>query len=355
MLDFSPLLAIAKRDHPIGIYFVDQLPRVFALPFSPNTQAIFVGEVCSRADLFRLLVERYGENTELSVLGADNNLYQSTLATLDARMEAVLFPALPNGESLEHLVNIIANLRDPEQGCPWDKEQNYGSLKRHLIEECYEVLDAIDTLNSQKINEELGDLLMLITMLAQIGHENRAFTIYRAIEGISEKMIRRHPHIFSDTKVDSVEEVLGNWQKIKAEERKTNGERDKGILDGLPRSVPALSQALELQTRAAKVGFDWPTVDGVLDKMMEELDEIRNATSEEEYAAEIGDLLFVLVNFARWHHVEPEEALHSTNKKFRDRFGYIENQLRIKNLAFSDVDLAQMDTWWNEAKKLTHQ
>lgn len=227
-----------------------------------------------------------------------------------------------------------------------------------MLEETYEVIDAIDSGKTEKIEEELGDLLMLVTMMAQVATDVGAFTIHTVIDGISKKMIRRHPHIFGDTTVGNVDEVLTNWQKIKEQERKANGDQEKGVLDGLPRSLPALAQGLELQSRAAKVGFDWPTIDGVLSKIAEEIQEMQSAVDNDELEAELGDLLFVLVNFARWNKIDPENALNRTNQKFRARFKYIETKLRNQNLSVTDVDLEVMDALWNEAKatiNLPHQ
>ena len=325
----------------------------FSLPWAPDKAALLIFGSSSISDrLYQNIIEQYGSSYEVNYQAESEEIFHCQMRALPKTAKALLIPPANNLHSLESFTEIIAHLRDPETGCPWDKEQTYESLKKHVQEEAYEVMDAITSGYPIAINEELGDLLLLITMLSQIGKEKKEFNIYTVFQSIAEKMIRRHPHIFGDAKVDSVGDVLTNWQKIKAEEKKAKGDHEKGILDGLPRSVPALAQALELQSRAAKVGFDWPTIDGVLDKIVEELAEINNARDLKEKKGELGDLLFVLVNFARWNQIDPEDALHFTNQKFRDRFSYIERQLRQNGQKFEDVDLDQMDKWWNEAKAL---
>ena len=327
--------------------------EAFSLPWAPDKATlVLLGNSALSPKLFLIMTDHYGSTFEVKYQDESGKIAPCQLSKLPTFVHALLIPPANNIRSLESFTDIIGHLRDPETGCPWDKEQTYESLKKHVQEEAYEVMDAINSGNSKAINEELGDLFLLIAMLAQIGQEKNEFSIYTIFQSIAEKMIRRHPHIFADTKVDGVGDVLFNWQKIKAEEKKAKGDHEKGILDGLPRSVPALAQALELQSRAAKVGFDWPTIDGVLDKIVEELAEINNAQDQREKQGELGDLLFVLVNFARWNNIDPEDALHFTNQKFRDRFSYIERQLRLNGQKFEDVDLVQMDKWWNEAKQV---
>ncbi len=234
-------------------------------------------------------------------------------------------------------------------GCPWDREQTHETLRKHLLEESYETIAAIDSGDFNSMREEFGDLLLQIVLQAQIANEEGQFNINQVIQGIYSKIIRRHPHVFGDLKLEGVQGVLANWEKLKEQERgkKNDG---KGLLDGVPVALPALGQAQEYQDRAARVGFDWPEIEGVLDKVKEEIEEIKNAESDFELASEIGDLFFALVNVARWKNVDAESALRGTNRKFKQRFGYIEQQTGKEGRNLSDLTLEEMDMLWNRAK-----
>ena len=234
---------------------------------------------------------------------------------------SVYVPALGEGTSFELFAEIVAHLRAPN-GCPWDREQTHESLRKHLLEESYEAISAIDSGNFTDMQEEFGDLLLQVVLQSQIANEEGQFNVHQAIHGIYTKLVRRHPHVFGDLKVEDVEGVLANWEKLKEKERSEKKE-EKGLLDGVPLALPALSQAQEYQDRAARVGFDWPAIDGVLDKVREEIEEIKNAETDFELASEIGDLFFALVNVARWKHVDAESALRGTNQKFKKRFDYV--------------------------------
>ena len=266
-------------------------------------------------------------------------------------LTSLFVPPLGEGTSFESFQEIVAHLRAPD-GCPWDKEQTHETLRKHLLEESYEAIAAIDSGNFDSMREEFGDLLLQIMLNSQIASEEGEFTANDVVKGIYDKIIRRHPHVFGDVKVDGVDGVLQNWEKLKQKERKDKKE-EKGMLDGVPLSLPALSQAQEYQDRAARVGFDWPEIDGVLDKVREEIEEIKRAETDFELADEIGDLFFVLVNLARWKKVDAESALRGTNVKFKKRFGYIETNARKQGRNLSDMKLEEMDLLWNEAKKLT--
>jgi tetrapyrrole methylase family protein/MazG family protein len=257
-------------------------------------------------------------------------------------------PSLGDGTSFESFAEIIAHLRAPN-GCPWDREQTHETLRKHLLEESYETIAAIDSGDFNSMREEFGDLLLQIVLQAQIANEEGQFNIYQVILGIHSKIIRRHPHVFGDLKLEGVEGVLANWEKLKEQERgkKKDG---KGLLDGVPVALPALGQAQEYQDRAARVGFDWPEIEGVLDKVKEEIEEIKNAETDFELASEIGDLFFALVNVARWKNVDAESALRGTNRKFKQRFGYIEQETRKEGRNLSDLTLEEMDVLWNRAK-----
>jgi tetrapyrrole methylase family protein/MazG family protein len=263
---------------------------------------------------------------------------------------AILIPQLPEGSSFEQFQEIVAHLRAPD-GCPWDREQTHLTLRKHLIEESYEALDAMDSGDAEKMREEFGDLLLQIVLNAQIAFESREFTMTEVIHGIHDKIVRRHPHVFGDVEVSGVGNVLQNWEKIKAEERESKGQAEKSLLDGLPTSLPSLVQAQEMQNRAARVGFDWPEIDGVLEKIKEEIDEIRNAASEDEFASEIGDLFFALVNLARWKGIDAESTLRETNRKFKKRFTYIEDGARAMRKQLSDLSLEEMESLWQSAKR----
>ncbi len=235
---------------------------------------------------------------------------------------SLYLPALGDGTSFEAFAEIVAHLRAPN-GCPWDREQTHESLRKHLLEESYEAISAIDSGNFTDMREEFGDLLLQIVLQSQIANEENQFNVNQVIQGIYSKILRRHPHVFGDLKLEGVQGVLANWEKLKEKERSEKKE-ERGLLDGVPIAIPALEQAQEYQDRAARVGFDWPEIEGVLDKIAEEIDEVKRAADEKELAAEIGDLLFALVNLARWKKIDSESALRETNMKFKKRFAYIE-------------------------------
>lgn len=258
-------------------------------------------------------------------------------------------PALGEGTSFEAFVEIVAHLRAPD-GCPWDKEQTHASLRKHLLEESYEAIAAIDSGSFEAMREEFGDLILQAVLQAQIANDEGQFNINQVLHGIHSKIVRRHPHVFGDLKLDGVDGVLANWEKLKEQERGKQKE-DKGILDGVPLALPALSQAQEYQDRAARVGFDWPEVDGVLDKIKEEIEEIKNAETDFELASEIGDLLFAIVNLARWKKVDAESVLRGTNTKFKRRFAYVEQGAKKQGRNLSDLTLDEMESLWQEAKR----
>jgi len=258
-------------------------------------------------------------------------------------------PALGEGTSFESFAEIVAHLRAPD-GCPWDKEQTHESLRKHLLEESYEAIAAIDSGDFNSMREEFGDLLLQVVLQSQIANDENQFNVNQVIHGIHSKIVRRHPHVFGDLKLDGVDGVLANWEKLKEKER---GKRKdgKGLLDGVPLALPALSQAQEYQDRAARVGFDWPEVEGVLDKIKEEIEEIKNAETDFELASEIGDLLFAMVNLARWKKVDAESVLRGTNAKFKKRFAYVERGAKKQGRNLSELSLEEMESLWNAGKK----
>ena len=253
------------------------------------------------------------------------------------------------GTRFVSLLTLMARLRG-EGGCPWDREQTHETLRKHLLEESYEAISAIDSGNFTDMREEFGDLLLQVVLQSQIANEEEQFNINQVIQGIHAKLVRRHPHVFGDVKLDGVDGVLANWEKLKEKERGEKKE-EKGLLDGVPKALPALSQAQEYQDRAGRVGFDWADIDGVLDKVKEEIEEVKIAETNFELASEIGDLLFALVNVARWKHVDAESALRGTNMKFKKRFAYVELGAKKQDRNLSALSLEEMDSLWQEAKK----
>ncbi len=252
------------------------------------------------------------------------------------------------GDAFEKLVDIMAALR-AEKGCPWDKEQTRESLKPFLVEETYEVLEALDEGDPGKIKEELGDLLFQIVFHCQIAKERGEFDVYDVIAKISKKMRGRHPHVFGEARYETAEEVLKQWEERKKEE----GKGRESILEGIPRELPSLLRAHRIQARAARVGFDWTQVEDVLKKLDEELGEFREALQKKEQKSiedELGDLFFVLVNISRFVGVNPDDALRKTISKFISRFRYIEMKAADSGRRLSEMTLEEMDELWDEAK-----
>ncbi len=256
--------------------------------------------------------------------------------------------------SFGRLQEIVQILRSPE-GCPWDREQTHLSLRKNAIEELYEVLETIDDDDPQAMCEELGDLLLQVMLHAQIEDEAGTFNVYDVIQGLNEKLIRRHPHVFADANAGNAEEALVKWQEMKDAEKQAKGIEpvSQSILAGVPRDLPGLMKAYKIQKKAAAVGFDWESTEEVFHKMEEEFAELKEAIQslgKEEQKNELGDVLFSAVNLARFLKLDPEEALASTNRKFFQRFAYIEEKLRLKGRTFDQTSLIEMEEWWNEAK-----
>lgn len=260
-------------------------------------------------------------------------------------------PALGEGTSFESFAEIVAHLRAPD-GCPWDKEQTHESLRKHLLEESYEAISAIDSGDFLDMREEFGDLLLQIVLHSQIANEEGQFNVNQVVQGIHSKIVRRHPHVFGEVELEGVDGVLANWEKLKETERKNNGKSENGLLHGVPLALPALTQAYEYQDRVARVGFDWPEIEGVLDKITEEIEEVKQATNETELTSELGDLIFALVNLARWKKVDAESALRGTNMKFKKRFSYVEQGAKKQGRNLSSLSLDEMEAFWQEAKNL---
>jgi tetrapyrrole methylase family protein/MazG family protein len=244
------------------------------------------------------------------------------------------------------LVEIIARLRGPD-GCPWDRQQTHASLREFLLEECYEALEALDEGDADKLCQELGDLLLQIVLQAQIAWEAGEFELADVLTAINAKLIHRHPHVFGEAKVESAAEVAHNWEALKQAERGT----ETSILASVPHQMPALAYSQEIQRRVAEVGFDWPEIKGVVEKLAEEVREFQQAGTGEEKAQEYGDLLFTLVNIARRLGIDSEAALREANARFYRRFTYMEDLCRQRGLTFANLTFDQQNELWEEAKR----
>lgn len=253
------------------------------------------------------------------------------------------------------LHEIVGILRSPE-GCPWDREQTHESIRKNLIEETYEVLETIDEDDPEHMQEELGDLLLQVMLHSQMEEELGTFSVFDVIQGLNDKLIFRHPHVFGKTRAEDAEEALQNWEQMKAEEKRRKGQNpeESSVLDGIPKDLPALMKAYKLQKKASKVGFDWERIGDVFLKIEEELAELREAVEKgyapEEQIGELGDLLFAAANAARFLGADPEEALSRTNRKFVRRFRFIEEQLRAQGKTIQESSLEEMDAIWQQAK-----
>ena len=309
-------------------------------PLNPDIPALIMEPVDLRL-IRRVLLNQYPTDHPVKLVENVNGTVSARSLAL-ADLDAV--PSLPG--SFEHFQEIIAHLRAPE-GCPWDQKQTHTSLRPYLLEETYEVLDALDSGDVDALREELGDLLLQIVLHSQIAVDSGEFRMADIIAAISEKIIRRHPHVWGEIEVNDEQDVKINWDRLKQAEK--NGERTSR-LDGVSNSLPALSQAHSYQDRAARVNFDWDTIEPVIAKVREELDELLAAGTADERVHEAGDLLFAVVNLARWLDVDPEFALRGANARFYRRFHYIEQHAAEQGRALDQMSLAEMDALWDDAK-----
>ena len=250
-------------------------------------------------------------------------------------------------DSFQALVSIVERLRSPG-GCPWDREQTHASLKRNLLEECYEVLEAIDSADPAKLSEELGDILVQVVFHSQMASEAQEFQIEDVLTKVSQKLIRRHPHVFGDAVTSDAREVERNWEQLKQQE----GAR-KSPVEGIPKELPALTYAQLMQDRVSKVGFEWDDVSGVLDKVVEEVNELKNAPSDEERVKEMGDLFLTLVNLSRWLGIHAEDALRQANARFGSRYTAMETLATERGLDFPQIPLEEKEALWQEAKGIS--
>jgi tetrapyrrole methylase family protein/MazG family protein len=317
----------------------------------------------SGSDPVALIRRLYPADHPVGRFGSPEGLTVGELSADDLAAPIYLPPAAPElaVASPWAMPWISARLRLPD-GCPWDREQTHETLRNHLLEEAYEVYDALGGGATPALAEELGDLLLQVVLHAQLAAEEGVFDLTDVNAAIASKIVRRHPHVFGDAEVRTASDVNRQWERIKADERAdasadadpdadeaSPGER-KGALDGVSRILPALAASQEMQERAANIGYEWPSVDGVLDKVSEELRELGEAATATEKAEEYGDLLFVLVNVARWHGIEAEAALRAANDKFRRRFTSVERQAAERGVALRDLDFGALDALWDAAK-----
>jgi MazG family protein len=276
------------------------------------------------------------------------------------KIKSKRFSAPTVGPNFQKLVAVMSRLRSPT-GCPWDREQNHSTLRTYLIEEAYEVLDALDSTDDKKFAEELGDLLLQVLFHAQIAHEENRFNISDVIREIHDKMVRRHPHVFGKASAKTAADVLRNWEVIKREEQAksaaSEGQSSVSHLDGVPHSLPALLEALQLTRKAARIGFDWPNVDGIFAKLTEETHEMYDVLASRpvnpsRIEGELGDILFVVVNLARFLNIDPEIALKKTCAKFSRRFRTMERLAREQGSTLVKIPRPQMESLWDHAKLL---
>jgi len=348
-LQLHDAVDIAAMHHPP---INPDVPTILAQVYSPQVAS----------DVKLTLSNQYPEDHEVVLIhGA---------GTPDAELEAIPLHELDHSEQIDHLTSlyvppvtrqgsfeyfqeIIAHLRAPE-GCPWDRKQTHESLRPYLLEETYEVLETIDNDDPDALKKELGDLLLQIVLHTQIATEYGEFQMVDVIDHVASKMIRRHPHVWGDVKVNGAEQVHANWDQIKKQERAEQGQAETeaphSALDGVPRALPALAQASSYHERAARTGFDWDKIEDVWAKLHEELDELQRAETPEDRAGELGDILTVVVNLARWYKIDPETALRNSSSKFARRFRGVEQLAAAEGRNLKDMTLAEMDVLWNQVK-----
>ena len=356
------LLRAAGVDPAAGVQVV-AVTRLAAIAFDPSLPLILLADPTGSAS--EVLPGRHARSGPRDVLAA---LYPAAhelvrlpdrgavrLGDLDdaALMSASwLVPALDpvaNVASPHGMAAISARLRAPD-GCPWDRRQTHLSLRPYLLEEAYETVDAIEHGSAADLAEELGDLLLQVILHAQFAAEEGAFDLTDVYRSIGAKIVRRHPHVFGDVSVDGVEQVLTNWETIKADERAEQGKAHQGAFGGVARALPALPGSREIQERASALGWDWDAIEGVWEKVAEELDELRSATTDEERLHEMGDVLFALVNVARWMKLDPEEALRTANHRWVARYHLVEALAAERGVDLAALSLSEKDLLWNEVK-----
>lgn len=351
------------HDPTDGVHLLDGLSlELRELHFD---QPLLITQVYSQAiatEVKLTLLERLDPAFAVTVIRAagceDERMQTMPLEELDRidwidHLTSVWVPIAPPAQRppLEHLRYVVDRLRDPDGGCPWDLKQTPQTLRKYVLEEAYEVVEALDSEDPDAICEELGDLLLQVYLQSRIAQDHDDFDLDQVADGIARKLIYRHPHVFGDVPVADAEEVKANWEELKAREKAEKGVAGESVLSGVTMTLPALSLAEKIGKKVAAVGFDWPEQAGVLAKIKEEYDELLEACAENQPAAifhELGDVLFTLVNLARWHQLDPEDALRQTNQRFTRRFQAMERRLGGRSLR--ELSLAEWDQLWNQAK-----
>ena len=359
-LDLAAGLQVVAAEHLIGTPLEPSRPALIVpaavLRLDPAPSAALPGRDGHGDDPLAVLGRLYPADHPVGRFGAVAGLTIGELAA-DTLATPLYLPPLTPEQSVASpwaMPWISHRLRLPD-GCPWDREQTHESLRNHLLEEAYEVYDALGSGATPALAEELGDLLLQVVLHAQLAAEAGIFDMTDVNAAIASKIVRRHPHVFGDAEARTASDVNRQWERIKADERKDDTEDDpskpaKGALDGVSRILPALAASQEMQERAANIGYEWPNIEGVLDKVVEELAELRETVTLADRAEEYGDLLFVLVNVARWQGIEAEAALRAANDKFRRRFASVERQAAERGVALRDLSFAELDALWDTAK-----
>lgn len=356
----EPMLTAVSRDGLNGFQLFDALDLVayHYPPVNPDVP-LLLGQVYSRlvaSDLKLVLTAVYPEQHPVQLIHAagmpEQIVEEVPLYAIDRsdhinHMTSLLVPPLPDPGSLARLAETVAVLRSSE-GCPWDREQTPQSMRSGFLEEASEVLEALDTQDEELLREELGDMLYHLVMQTQMAAEEEIFRLPQVIAGIDAKLRHRHPHVWGELEVADSAEVVRNWEAIKQKEK---ADRSPSLVDNVPQTLPALARSQKIQDRVAQIGFDWPTIAGVYDKLLEEIGEVQAADTPAERQDELGDLLFVAVNLARWLDVDAESALRVATLKFSNRFRQVEQLAAERDIDLSTLDLARIDVLWEEVKQ----
>lgn len=358
-----PFILEKLKLKPIRLTLIEanSLDDVYSPPFNPDEQVLLLNITPgAQTRKIKMLIKKVIPKDHVCQALFYDGVNGNDLKQIEVRIDEIekissLFtlyiPASSKESSLESFQNLIAHLRSP-QGCPWDREQTHQTLKPNLLEETYEVLKALDENDSAALKEELGDLLLQIVLHAQISNEMGEFNLSQVIQGIHRKIVHRHPHVFRDAVIKDAKGVIRKWEELKSIERHENGKNeDQGILDSVPQIMPALSLAQEYQKRAARVGFDWPDIKPVIDKIYEELNELKKAPDQQRKEEELGDLLFAVVNLIRWYDVDAESALRKMTTRFYKRFNFIEENVHRQGRELQNLSLEEMDILWEKAKQ----
>jgi len=355
----EPCLTAVQQDGMDGVQIFDaiELTQYLYPPLNPDFP-LLLGQVYSRmlaSELKMVLTAVYPDEHPVTLIrqaGDDEQdieqipLYKIDRSNQVNHLTSLFVPPLPNPSSLNALAETVAILRSPD-GCPWDQEQTHQSLRGDFLEEASEVLEAIDNADMDGLREELGDVFYHLIMQIQMASEAEAFRLTEVIAGVDAKLKYRHPHVWGDWQVRDSEEVVQNWEMLKAKEK---ANRSNSLVDNIPQALPALARSQKLQSRVRQVGFDWPEISGVYDKVQEEIAELREAASPEHQAEELGDLLFVVVNLAKWLDIDAESALREANAKFSRRFQALEKLAEARQLTLAEMDLDGLEALWQEVK-----